>query len=77
MESGEYVPLYCYSQLYKVQFTNDNLLLNKKIAVDFLTSLIEQDLKVKWKGYIRYKFVLDEFLIVKAPTLYKTKRLLI
>lgn len=44
----------------RVQFTNDNLLLNKKIAVDFLSSLIQQDLKVKWKGYIRADSVQDE-----------------
>lgn len=38
-------------------FTNDNLLLNKKIAKEFLEALIARDLKVRWKAFVRFIFM--------------------
>jgi len=52
------IPL--YNGVRRVAFTNDNLLINRSSAKEFLTALIEKDLKVKFRAFIRADSVQDE-----------------
>ncbi|KAH3759309.1 radical SAM protein [Pelomyxa schiedti] len=44
----------------RILFTNDNLLINRTVAKEFLTELIKRDLHVVWKAFIRADTVQDE-----------------
>ncbi|KAH3766062.1 radical SAM protein [Pelomyxa schiedti] len=46
--------------LRRVLFTNDNLLISRTVAKEFLTELIKRDLHVVWKAFVRADTVQDE-----------------
>ncbi|KAH3761127.1 radical SAM protein [Pelomyxa schiedti] len=57
MNTVRSIPLYKGHR--RVWFTNDNLLVTRSVAVNFLTELIRQDLHCRWYSFLRLDAVAD------------------